>query len=74
MHTRRYDNVVAELFLKFLKHKEINRRTYYTKKELEDSLFEYVEVFCNSKKPYFANNMLLAKSKGKTIYIESLSK
>ena len=43
-----YDNAVAESFFKFLKLEEINRRTYYTKKELEDSLFEYIEGFHNS--------------------------
>ena len=58
-----YDNAAAESFFKFLKPEEINRRTYYTKKELEDSLFEYIEGFCNSKRPHSANNMLSSNQK-----------
>ena len=68
-----YDNAVAESFFKYLKLEEINRRTYYTKKELEDSLFEYIEGFYNSKRPHSANNMLSPNQKEKQ-YTESLNK
>ncbi len=53
-----YDNAVAESFFKFLKKEELNRRTYYSKHELELSLFEYIEGFYNSKRPHSANNDL----------------
>ncbi len=51
-----YDNAVAESFFKFLKKEELNRNTYYSKKQLELSLFEYIESFYNSKRPHSANN------------------
>ena len=58
-----YDNVVAESFFKFLKSEEINRHTYYTKNELELSLFEYIEGFYNNKRPHSANDMLSPNQK-----------
>ena len=66
-----YDNAVAESFFKFLKHEEINRRTFYNKQQLELSLFEYIEGFYNSKRPHSANNMLPPKQKEK-LYFDNL--
>lgn len=47
-----YDNAVAESFFKFLKHEETNRRNYQTLKELELSVFQYIEGYYNSKRPH----------------------
>ena len=66
-----YDNAVIESFFKYLKLEEINRKTFYTKKELELSLFEYIEGFYNSIRPHSANNMLSPNQKEK-LYIENL--
>ena len=66
-----YDNAVAESFFKFLKHEEINRRTFYNKQQLELSLFEYIEGFYNSKRPHSANNMLPPNQKEK-LYFDNL--
>jgi len=47
-----YDNAVAESFFKFLKHEQTNRRNYQSLKELETSVFEYIEGYYNSKRPH----------------------
>ena len=46
-----YDNAVAESFFKFLKREQTNRRNYQNLKELEISIFEYIEGYYNSKRP-----------------------
>ena len=53
-----YDNAVVESFFKYLKKEELNRRTYSNIKELEMSLFEYIEGFYNLRRPHFANDLL----------------
>lgn len=65
-----YDNAVAESFFKFLKHEELNRRTFLTTKELELSLFEYIEGFYNKKRPHSANDML-SPSKKEELFFSS---
>ena len=66
-----YDNAVSESFFKFLKLEELNRRYFYTKKQLELSLFEYIEGFYNNKRPHSANAMLSPNQKEK-IYFNNL--
>ena len=68
-----YDNAVAESFFKFLKLEELNRQTFYTKAQLELSLFEYIDGFYNSKRPHSANDMLSPNQKEK-LYFDSLKK
>ena len=53
-----YDNAVVESFFKYLKMEELDRRTYSTVKELELSVFEYIEGFYNTRRPHFANKLL----------------
>jgi len=53
-----YDNTVSKSFFKFLKLKELNLHTFYTKAQLEISIFEYVDGFYNSKRSHSYNNML----------------
>jgi transposase (fragment) len=67
-----YDNAVAESFFKFLKLEELNRQTFYTKAQLELSLFEYIESFYNSKRPHSANGMLSPNQKEK-LYFDNLN-
>lgn len=66
-----FDNAVAESFFKFLKKEELNRRTYYTKQDLELSLFEYIEGFYNSKRPHSANKDL-SPNRFEDLYFNSL--
>ncbi len=47
-----FDNACCESFFKYLKKEECNRRTYHTQKELELSVFQYIEGFYNSKRPH----------------------
>lgn len=67
-----YDNAVAESFFKFLKLEELNRQTFYTKAQLKLSLFEYIEIFYNSKRPHSANGMLSPNQKEK-LYFDNLN-
>ncbi len=54
-----YDNAVAESFFKFLKIEELNRQTFYTKAQLEFSLFEYIDGFYNTQTPHSANGNII---------------
>lgn len=42
-----YDNAVAESFFHTLKTELVYHQTYQTRFQAKDSLFEYIEVFCN---------------------------
>lgn len=53
-----YDNAVMESFFKYLKKEELNRRTFNSIKELEISLFEYIESFYNKIRPHSHNEYL----------------
>ena len=58
-----YDNAVMESFFRFLKHEELNRRTFNSLQELNLSLFEYVEGFYNKNRPHSANDFLSPNEK-----------
>ena len=58
-----YDNAVVESFFKYLKHEELNRRSYANISELNDSLFAYIDGFYNAKRPHGANNGLSPNEK-----------
>ncbi|MCL2369950.1 MAG: integrase core domain-containing protein [Firmicutes bacterium] len=53
-----YDNAVVESFFKFLKREQTNRRNYQNLKELESSVFQYIEGYYNSKRPHSTLNYL----------------
>ena len=65
--------LLQNLFFKFLKLEELNRQTFYTKAQLELSLFEYIDGFYNSKRPHSAKGMLSPNQKEK-LYFDSLKK
>ncbi|CDG05990.1 Transposase [Lactococcus lactis subsp. lactis A12] len=48
----------TEVFFKYLKQREINRRTYHSIDEVRLSCFEYIEQFYNNYNPHSANNGL----------------
>ena len=58
-----YDNAVVESFFKYLKKEELDRKTYSSVKELELSLFEYIEGFYNTRRPHSANKLLSPNEK-----------
>lgn len=57
------NNDVVESFFKFLKKEETNRRNYQSVKELDISLFEYIEGFYNSIRSHSYNGGLSPNQK-----------
>ena len=58
-----YDNAVTEVFFKYLKQREINRKTFHSIEEVRSSCFEYIERFYNNYNPHSANNGLTPNQK-----------
>ncbi|SFL59703.1 putative transposase, partial [Lactococcus garvieae] len=58
-----YDNAVTEVFFKYLKQREINRRRFTSIQEVQLSCFEYIEHFYNNYNPHSANNGLTPNQK-----------
>lgn len=53
-----FDNACCECFFKYLKKEETNRRNYRSLRELQLSVFEYIEGYYNSKRPHATLDML----------------
>jgi putative transposase len=53
-----HDNAVAESFFQLLKRERIRRRTYQTRDEGRQDIFEYIEMFYNPKRKHTNNGML----------------
>ena len=53
-----HDNAVAESFFNLLKRERIRRRTYKTRAEARQYVFDDIEMFCNPKKKHARNGML----------------
>jgi putative transposase len=53
-----YDNAVAESFFHLLKNERIRRKTYFTCEEARQDVFDYIELFYNSKRKHGRNGML----------------
>ena len=45
-----YDNAVAESFFKTLKRELVRKNIFHTREEARDKIFEYIEMFYNSKR------------------------
>jgi len=54
-----HDNAVAESFFNLIKRERIRRRTYKSRDEARRDVFDYIEMFYNSKRKH-ANNGLLS--------------
>jgi len=53
-----HDNAVAESFFQLLKRERIRRRTYETRNQAREEIFDYIEVFYNRKRRHsFTNGM-----------------
>ena len=53
-----HDNAVAESFFNLLKRERIRRRTYKTRTEARQDVFDYIEMFYNPKRKHARNGML----------------
>ena len=53
-----HDNAVAESFFNLLKRERIPHRTYKTRAEARQDVFDYIEVFYNPKRKQTRNGML----------------
>ena len=53
-----HDNAVAESFFNLLKRERIRRRTYKTRAEARQDVFDYIEMFYNPQRKHTKNGML----------------
>ena len=53
-----HDNAVAESFFQLLKRERIKRHVYSTRKDARVDVFNYIEMFYNSKRRHSSNNQL----------------
>ena len=53
-----HDNAVVESFFNLLKRERIRRRTYKTRGEARQDVFDYIEMFYNPKRKHARNAML----------------
>ena len=53
-----HDNAVAESFFQLLKRERIKRKIYSTRDEARRDVFDYIEMFYNSKRKHGSNNLL----------------
>jgi len=53
-----HDNAVAESLFNLLKRERIRRRTYRTRAEARQDVFDYIEMFYNPTRTHVRNGML----------------
>ena len=53
-----HDNAVAESFFQLLKRERIRRKTYLTRDAARSDVFDYIELFYNTKRRHSANGDL----------------
>ena len=53
-----HNNAVAESFFQLLKRERIRRQTYATRDAARSDIFDYIEIFYNSKRRHSSNNQL----------------
>lgn len=53
-----HENAVAESFFNLLKRGRIRCRTYLAREETRQDVFDYIEMFYNSKRKHVRNGML----------------
>ena len=54
----RHDNAVAESFFQLLKRERIKRKIYTRREDARSDVFDYIEMFYNSKRRHGFNNQL----------------
>jgi len=53
-----WDNAVAKSFFHLLKTERVRRKTYKTRTLARQDIFDYIEMFYNSKRKHGNNGML----------------
>jgi Integrase core domain len=53
-----HDNAVAESFFNLLKRERVRRKTYKTRDETRQDIFDYIEMFYNPQRKHVRNGML----------------
>ncbi len=53
-----HDNAVAESFFQLLKRERIRRKTYLTREDARQDVFDYIEMFYNPKRRHSNNDRL----------------
>jgi putative transposase len=53
-----HDNAVAESFFNLLKRERVRRKTYRSRAEARQDVFDYIEMFYNPKRKHARNGML----------------
>lgn len=53
-----HDNAVAESFFQLLKRERIKRKIYANREAARSDIFDYIELFYNSKRKHGSNNLL----------------
>lgn len=51
-----FDNAVAESFFQLLKREKIKKKIYSSRAEARSDIFEYIEIFNNSKRRHGSND------------------
>ena len=53
-----HDNAVAESFFQLLKRERVRRHVYATREEARSDVFDYIEMFYNTRRCHGFNNQL----------------
>lgn len=53
-----HDNAVAEIFFQLLKRERINKKIYGTREEARSDIFDYIEMFYNSKRRHGSSDQM----------------
>ena len=53
-----HDNAVVESFFQLLKRERIKKKIYQSRKDAKSDIFNYIEMFYNSKRKHGSNNLL----------------
>ncbi|QBA36686.1 IS3 family transposase [Enterobacter roggenkampii] len=53
-----HDNAVAESFFQLLKRERIKKKIYGTREEARSDIFDYIEMFYNTKRRHGSNNQM----------------
>jgi putative transposase len=57
-HNLEHDNAVAESFFNLLKRERVRRKTYKTRDDARQDIFDYIEMFYNPRRKHVRNGML----------------
>lgn len=53
-----HDDAVAEIFFQLLKRERIKKNIYGTREEARSDIFDYIEMFYNSKRRHGSSNLM----------------